>query len=448
MSFESLGLISPILQALEKAGYENPSPVQKESIPVVLSGQDIVAAAQTGTGKTASFALPLLQLLAKAGRPQPNSVKALVLVPTRELATQVHQSFETYGEFMNVRSDVVFGGVKINPQMRRLCKGVDILIATPGRLLDLAAQNAIKFDHLNYLVLDEADRMLDLGFMPDLKRILAQLPKQRQNLFFSATFPDNVKKLLSIVSQKKAVSIEIERKNTSAKSVKQWLHPVDKKLKLNLLHHLIVEHAWQQVLVFVRTKRGANKVNYDLQKRGFESAAIHGDKSQSARNRALREFKAGTLQVLVATDIAARGIDIDSLPAVVNYDLPDVAEDYVHRIGRTGRAGEKGLALSLVCADEIDKLAAIETLLRKNIDREYVDDFIPAHDLPARAVKTPKKVKPHKKKMARQEQRKGSAPGNSRGKKVYNSTKKKPGKKPGKRPSAKKAGSRNAETGR
>lgn len=401
MSFDQLGLSPAILQAIDESGYTTPSPIQQQAIPAVLSGKDVMAAAQTGTGKTAGFTLPLLELLSKGAPASANQVRALVLTPTRELAAQVNESVMTYGKHLTLRSNVVFGGVKINPQMMKLRKGTDILVATPGRLLDLYQQNAIRFDQLEVLVLDEADRMLDMGFIHDIKKVLAVLPKQRQNLLFSATFSDEIRQLAKGLVNK-PIEISTTPKNAAAKTVKQYLCPVDKKQKAALFIRLYEEKQWQQVLVFSRTKHGANKLTHILNDAGINAAAIHGNKSQGARTKALAEFKSKTIQVLVATDIAARGLDIDQLPQVVNFDLPNVAEDYVHRIGRTGRAGATGEAVSLVSADEFDQLKSIERLIQKLIPREFIVGFEPNHNLPESHLDTrplkPKKPKKPKKK--------------------------------------------------
>jgi ATP-dependent RNA helicase RhlE len=352
---------------------------------------------QTGTRKTSGFNLPILQILSKGTLAKSNQVRTLILTPTRELAAQVSDSVATYGKHLPLKSTVVFGGVKINPQMQKLRSGVDILVATPGRLLDLYSQNAVKFDQLEILVMDEADRMLDMGFIHDIKRILKILPENRQTLMFSATFSDEIRKLAkTLVSN--PVEISVTPRNTTVKSVKQWIHPVDKSKKQALLTHLIQEHSWYQVLVFSRTKHGANRIATQLGKRNITAAAIHGNKSQGARTRALDDFKKGKVNVLVATDIAARGIDIVELPLVVNFDLPNVPEDYVHRIGRTGRAGSKGEAISLVSADEAKQLFDIERLTQKKLDRIMVDDFIPDHNLPesSKNLLPPKKKKPKK----------------------------------------------------
>jgi len=396
MSFDNLGLSAPILKAVAEQGYKKPSPIQAEAIPVVLKGKDVMAAAQTGTGKTAGFTLPILELLSKGQHASPNQARTLILTPTRELAAQIQESITVYGKNLPLRSTVVFGGVKINPQMMRLRRGMDILVATPGRLLDLYNQNAIRFKQLEILVLDEADRMLDMGFIHDIRKILALLPKKRQNLLFSATFSNEVRQLAKGIVNN-PVEISVSPRNTTAKTVKQWICPVDKKKKPDLLIELIVEHKWEQVLVFVRTKHGANKLTRYLETGGFKAAAIHGNKSQNARMKALAEFKSGEIQVLVATDIAARGLDIDQLPQVVNFDLPNVPEDYVHRIGRTGRAGSTGQAVSLVCADEFKQLSDIERLIKELLTRKLIDGFEPVHDVPESKLNTrpfrPKKPK-------------------------------------------------------
>ncbi len=399
MGFSKLGLSDSILKAVLQKGYDKPSPIQEKSIPVVLEGKDLMAAAQTGTGKTAGFTLPILEILSKGSLAKSNQVRTLVLTPTRELAAQVQDSISTYGKYLPLKSAVVFGGVKINPQMQKLRSGVDILVATPGRLLDLYSQNAVKFDQLEIIVFDEADRMLDMGFIHDIKRILKILPPKRQTLMFSATFSDDIRKLAkSLVNN--PIEISTTPRNSTVKSVRQWIHPVDKSKKQALLTHLIKEHDWYQVLVFSRTKHGANRIATQLEKRKISATAIHGNKSQAARTRALADFKAGKVNVLVATDIAARGIDIDQLPHVVNFDLPHVPEDYVHRIGRTGRASSKGEAISLVSADEAKQLFDIERLIQKKLDRVMVDDFVPDHNVPESAKKLlpPKNKKPKKNK--------------------------------------------------
>jgi len=381
MSFDTLGLSAPILNAIKEQGYTKPSAIQEQAIPAALEGKDVMAAAQTGTGKTAGFTLPMLERLSKGQNAQGNQVRALVLTPTRELAAQVAENVKNYSTHLTLKSTVVFGGVKINPQMMALRRGADVLIATPGRLMDLYNQRAIKFDQLEILVLDEADRMLDMGFIHDIKKILAVLPKKRQNLLFSATFSPEIRQLAKGLVNN-PVEVSVTPRNATAVSVEQWLHPVDKKRKTELLIQLVKEGKWEQALVFSRTKHGANKITKLLEAAGIRASAIHGNKSQGARTRALSDFKDGRIRILVATDIAARGLDIEQLPHVVNFDLPDVAEDYVHRIGRTGRAGATGQAISLVAADELDLLRAIERLTQKLIERRYADDFMPDHMLP------------------------------------------------------------------
>jgi ATP-dependent RNA helicase RhlE len=378
MSFASLGLNADILRAISEEGYSTPTPIQAQAIPAVLNGGDILAGAQTGTGKTAGFTLPLLQKLsanpkAVNGR---KPVRALILTPTRELAAQVYESVRTYGKYLNLRSTVVFGGVSANPQMMKLRGGVDILVATPGRLLDLVQQNAVSLKDIEVLVLDEADRMLDMGFIHDIKRVLALLPKQRQNLLFSATFSNEIKDLADKLLNKPTL-IEVARRNTASERIEQSVHPVDRNRKRELLTHLIKQGNWQQVLIFTRTKHGANKLTEQLNTDGISAAAIHGNKSQGARTKALDDFKKGSIRALVATDIAARGIDIDQLPHVVNYELPNVPEDYVHRIGRTGRAESEGIAVSLVCVDEDKFLRDIEKLIKRDIPKEIIPGFEP-----------------------------------------------------------------------
>ncbi len=381
MSFSSFALSENIINAVIKQGYKHPTPIQKQSIPAVLSGKDVMAAAQTGTGKTAGFTLPILQLLSKGKPAKANQARTLVLTPTRELAIQVAESVATYGSQLPLKSVVVYGGVKINPQMMKLRKGADILVATPGRLLDLYQQNAVRFDQLEILVLDEADRMLDMGFIRDIRKILALLPSQRQNLMFSATLSKDIRQLAKAFVHH-PIEISVSPENTTAQRVTQWICPVDKSRKIALLKYLINENNWQQVLVFSRTKHGANKIVKQLNAEKFNAIAIHGNKSQGARTKALAGFKDGTFRILVATDIAARGIDIDFLPHVVNIDLPNVAEDYVHRIGRTGRAGKSGEAISLVSADEFKQLSDIERLIKKVLSRKVIDGFEPENNLP------------------------------------------------------------------
>ena len=346
MTFATLGLIEPLLRALETLGYKTPTPVQAQAIPAVLAGRDLMAAAQTGTGKTGGFALPLLQLLTMEGpKVTSNSIRALVLVPTRELAEQVHESIRQYAEHLPLSTYAVYGGVSINPQMMKMRKGVDVLVATPGRLLDLYRQKAIKFNQLQTLILDEADRMLDLGFSEELRDIYRALPKKRQTLLFSATFSDAIR-LLAEQMLDNPLSIEVSPRNVAASSVKQWVIPVDKKRKAELFLHLLRTQHWKQVLVFAKTRNGVDELVGKLQGLGINADGIHGDKPQATRQRALDRFKASEVQILVATDVAARGLDIEDLPLVVNFDLPIVAEDYIHRIGRTGRGGKSGKALT------------------------------------------------------------------------------------------------------
>lgn len=406
MNFAKLGLIEPLLRTLQQLDYTTPTPVQAKAIPAVLAGRDLMAAAQTGTGKTAGFALPVLQRLALEGeKVASNSIRALVLVPTRELAEQVHNNVREYAENLPLSTYAVYGGVSINPQMMRLRRGVDLLVATPGRLLDLFRQNAVKFNQVQTLVLDEADRMLDLGFAEELQSVYAALPRKRQTLLFSATFSDQIR-MLAGLALNDPLSIEVSPRNATAASVKQWLVPVDKKRKADLFCHLLRKQRWKQVLVFAKTRNGVDQLVECLLAEGVNADGIHGDRPQATRQRALDSFKAREVQVLVATDVAARGLDIDDLPLVVNLDLPIVAEDYVHRIGRTGRAGNKGEAISLVCADEVQLLAAIEVLTRQTLPRHEEPDFIPEHRVPmtdasGQVIKKPKKPKKPKENSAK-----------------------------------------------
>ncbi len=376
MPFTTLGLSDPLLRAIADAGYTTPSPIQSQAIPAVLNGHDVLAAAQTGTGKTAGFTLPILHRLSQKAYGNNRPVRVLILTPTRELAAQIGESVNKYGAHLHPRlkSEVVFGGVKINPQMMRLRGGVDILVATPGRLLDLVGQNAVKLDQVETLILDEADRMLDMGFIRDIRKIIAFLPKKRQNLLFSATFSEDIRKLTTglLVNP---IKIEVAPRNTAAELVEQVAYLVNKANKTELLCHLIKTHDWQQVLVFTTTKHGANRLTEKLNKVDIKAAAIHGNKSQGARTSALAGFKAGEIRVLVATDVAARGIDINLLPHVVNFELPRAPEDYIHRIGRTGRAGEEGQAISLVSHDEYSFLRQVEKLIGKEIKREQIAGF-------------------------------------------------------------------------
>jgi len=377
MSFDTLGLSVDILRAVKEKGYSEPTPIQRQAIPVVLEGGDLMAGAQTGTGKTAGFTLPLLERLSRqsAGK-GPRPVRALILTPTRELAAQVEESVVTYGKHLPLKSAVIFGGVKINPQIDKLRRGVDILVATPGRLLDHLSQKTVDLSRVEVLVLDEADRMLDMGFIRDIRKVLAVLPKQRQNLLFSATFSDEIKKLADGLLHNPAL-IEVAQRNTSSELVNQVIHPVDRVRKAELLSSLIGSGNWRQVLVFTRTKHGANRLAEQLGRDGITAAAIHGNKSQGARTRALADFKSGAVRVLVATDIAARGLDISQLPHVVNFELPNVPEDYVHRIGRTGRAGNEGEAMSLVCVDEDKLLRDIERLIKRDLPKVVIPGFEP-----------------------------------------------------------------------
>ncbi|CAJ0685400.1 MULTISPECIES: DEAD/DEAH box helicase [Ralstonia] len=392
MSFSELGLSDKLVRAVAELGYAEPTPIQRQAIPAILKGGDLLAGAQTGTGKTAGFTLPLLHRLSAS---QPNKVqtpqgmrfpiRALVLTPTRELAAQVEESVRAYGKYLPLKSMVMFGGVGINPQIDALKRGVDIVVATPGRLLDHVGQRTIDLSHIELLVLDEADRMLDMGFIHDIRKILNILPPKRQNLLFSATFSDDIRELADRLLDKPAL-IEVARRNTTAETVEQRIYPVDRERKRELLAKLVRDNDWHQVLVFTRTKHGANRLAEQLTRDGIPALAIHGNKSQAARTRALSEFKAGTLRVLVATDIAARGIDIDQLPHVVNFDLPNVPEDYVHRIGRTGRAGAQGEAISLVCVDEHGLLRDIERLIKRELPRTVLEGFEPDPTIAAEPI--------------------------------------------------------------
>ena len=377
-TFDSLGLKAELLRAVAEQGYTQPTPIQAQAIPVVLAGKDLLGAAQTGTGKTAGFTLPLLQLLSQKANgshsPARHPVRALVITPTRELCAQVEESIRTYGKHIPLKSITVYGGVGINPQIDALRRGVDILVATPGRLLDHVQQKTVDLRQVEILVLDEADRMLDMGFIHDIRRILALLPATRQNLLFSATFPDEIRKLAASF-MKDPVTVEVARRNTPAELVAQVAHPVDASRKRELLAHLVKSNDWKQVLVFCRTKHGANRLAQQLSRDGVNADAIHGNKSQNARERVLDQFKEGKVRVLVATDIAARGLDIEALPHVVNYDMPHVAEDYVHRIGRTGRAGVEGEAVTLVGHEDRPLMAAIERLINCKVESRLIQGF-------------------------------------------------------------------------
>jgi ATP-dependent RNA helicase RhlE len=385
MSFKDLGLLDELLKAIDEQGYTEPTPIQLQAIPAVLRGVDIMAGAQTGTGKTAGFTLPLLQRLMAKKSTGPRKVRALILTPTRELAAQIGENVTDYGKYLPLKSTVIFGGVNIKSQINTLRVGVDIIVATPGRLLDHVSQKTVDLSEIEILVLDEADRMLDMGFIHDIRKILTLLPKNRQNLLFSATFSNEIKQLASGILKSPEL-VEVARHNTPAELVSQVIHPVDSMRKKDLLATLISTNNWKQVLVFTRTKHGANKLSEHLIKAGITSAAIHGNKSQSARTSALEGFKKGALRALVATDIAARGIDIDLLPHVVNYELPNVPEDYVHRIGRTGRAGNEGQACSLVCVDEHKLLLDIEKLLKIKIPSVTIAGFNPDPSIKAQPI--------------------------------------------------------------
>ncbi|HTJ97245.1 MAG TPA: DEAD/DEAH box helicase [Rhodocyclaceae bacterium] len=379
MLFSELGLRAEILRSLTEQGYDTPTPIQEQAIPQVLAGHDLMAAAQTGTGKTAGFTLPLLEKLASSANDVSQTkfrTRALILTPTRELAAQVHESVKTYGKYLNLRSAAIYGGVSMGPQTKLLRGGVEIIVATPGRLLDHVVQRSADLSGIEIVILDEADRMLDMGFLPDIRKIMNMLPGKRQTLMFSATFSDEIRTLANtFLTQPKQV--EVARRNAPAEAVSQAVYTVDRNKKRDLLVKLIEDNNWHQVLVFTRTKHGANSLAEKLDKGGIRAAAIHGNKSQGARTKALADFKSLKLHVLVATDIAARGIDIDQLPHVVNYELPNVAEDYVHRIGRTGRAGASGEAVSLVCVDEFKLLRDIERLLKRTLEKRVVEGFEP-----------------------------------------------------------------------
>jgi len=386
MLFSQLGLSAELLRAVAEQGYEHTTPIQQQAIPAVLEGRDVLASAQTGTGKTAGFALPLLQRLQRVGSTTRRPVvRALILVPTRELAAQVGASVREYGRYLPFKSTVIFGGVNINPQISTLRQGVDILVATPGRLLDHLQQGTLRLDKVETLILDEADRMLDMGFIRDIRKVIKVLPPVRQNLLFSATFSNEIKQLANGLLNSPA-EIQVARRNTAAEQVTQIVHPVDRMRKRELLSHMIGHNNWRQVLVFTRTKHGANRLCQQLERDGLRAVAIHGNKSQGARTKALADFKSGKTPILVATDIAARGLDIEHLPHVVNYELPNVAEDYVHRIGRTGRAGDAGHAVSLVCVDEHKFLADIERLLKHKIESIIVPGYEPDPSIKAEPV--------------------------------------------------------------
>lgn len=411
MAFSSLGLADTLVQAVNDRGYTQPTPIQMQAIPAVLTGKDLLAGAQTGTGKTAAFTLPILQMLSTTPAPAkrtPQSIRALVLVPTRELAAQVRENVRHYGAHLPLKSMVMFGGVSINPQIEQLVN-IDILVATPGRLLDHVSQGTLDLSQVEILVLDEADRMLDMGFIHDIRRILKLLPAQRQNLLFSATFSDDIKALAEGLLNE-PVLIEVARRNAAADTVAQSVYLVDRERKRELLTHLIKENNWFQVLVFTRTKHGANRLAEQLEKAGISAMAIHGNKSQGARTKALNEFKQNNLQVLVATDIAARGIDISELPHVINFELPNVAEDYVHRIGRTGRAGAEGEAVSLVCIDEHKLLLGIERLLKRELEKKTVPGFEPDPSIKAEPIPNGRQPRQHESRQPRSEHQRSGHP--------------------------------------
>lgn len=412
-AFAALGLRTEIVQALTECGYTTPTPIQAAAIPAVLEGHDLLAGAQTGTGKTAGFTLPLLQRLAAYDFARSNAkakIRVLILTPTRELAAQVEESVITYSKYLDIKSNVVFGGVNINQQIQRLNRRVDILVATPGRLLDLMGQRCVDLSGIETLVLDEADRMLDMGFIHDIRRILTKLPAKRQNLFFSATFSDEIKTLANGILHN-PVTVEVARRNTPAELIQQTIHPVDRDKKRKLLSHLFEQHGWKQVLIFARTKHGANRLAEQLETDGITAMAIHGNKSQNARTRALSEFKAGQIRALVATDIAARGIDIDALPVVVNYELPNVPEDYVHRIGRTGRAGMEGEAFSLVCVDENKLLADIEKLMKRKLPQSVITGFEPDRNATPQPLRQQRDTPPSRQRPAGQGQKRPARSG-------------------------------------
>ncbi|APZ45804.1 ATP-dependent RNA helicase RhlE [Polaribacter reichenbachii] len=390
MTFKSLGLSDAFIKAVEEKGYTKPSPIQQKAIPQILQGKDVLASAQTGTGKTAGFTLPVLQYLTETKHPKYRPLRALVLTPTRELAAQVYDNVREYSKYVNIKSAVVFGGVKPASQIATLKRGVDILVATPGRLLDLHDQKAVSFKRIDVLILDEADRMLDMGFVRDINKIISFMPAKRQNLMFSATFSKDIKKLANGIL-KNPVEVETAPQNSTAKKVTHSVFKVDKKRKTEFTVKLIKENNWNQVLIFTRTKHGANKLTQNLVKAKISAAAIHGNKSQGARTKALRDFKDNSIRVLVATDIAARGLDIPLLPHVINYELPNVPEDYVHRIGRTGRAGAKGEAISLVCSEETEYQKEIEKLLKEELNSTVVEGFEPTDTAAPKRAATQKK---------------------------------------------------------
>jgi ATP-dependent RNA helicase RhlE len=387
MAFQSLGLSAELHRAVSEKGYDTPTPIQQQAIPIILQGRDLMGGAQTGTGKTAGFTLPILQRIVAANKTTKShrAIRALVLAPTRELAAQVADSVTAYSKYLPIRSTAIFGGVNINPQINKLRKGVDILVATPGRLLDHIGQHTVDLSKVEILVLDEADRMLDMGFIRDIRKVLDKLPRKKQTLLFSATFSADIKQLANELMESPAL-VEVAKHNTASERVSQVVHPVDKNRKRELLSWMIGTNNWRQVLVFTRTKHGADRLAKQLGSDGISAAAIHGNKSQGARTRALGEFKSGQVRVLVATDIAARGLDISQLPHVINFELPNVAEDYVHRIGRTGRAGHEGEAISLVCVDELKLLEGIERLIKREIPKVTVEGYEPDPSIKAEPI--------------------------------------------------------------
>ncbi|MCF7986944.1 MAG: DEAD/DEAH box helicase [Methylovulum sp.] len=418
MTFQQLGLSEALLNAVAEQGYTTPTPVQQKTIPLILEGKDILAGAQTGTGKTASFTLPLLQLLAEDIdlHQMPRRVRALILTPTRELAQQVYESVQTYGKYLPLQSEVIVGGASVSVQRRNLRRGCDIVVATPGRLMDHVMQRHVNLSSIQILVLDEADRMLDMGFLPDIRRIMGLIPKQRQSLLFSATVASGVKQL-AVQLLNNPISVDIAKQNATADNVSEKVYGIDREYKRELLSYLIGSNNWQQVLVFVRTKHGADRLEKQLISDGIRTAALHGDKTQGARNKALDAFKTGKVAVLVATDIAARGLDIDDLPHVVNFDLPQTPEDYVHRIGRTGRAGASGIAISLVCPEEAYALSELESFLKRQIPRVADTGYEPVSlkvmDAPKKHLPnktTGKKDFRHTKKPSSKTQKSGSEP--------------------------------------
>lgn len=403
-SFQSLGLSDDILRAVTECGYTTPTPIQQQAIPTVMAGHDLLAAAQTGTGKTAGFTLPLLHKLSQTKTDGKPVIKALILTPTRELAAQVEDNLNTYAKYTGLKSLVIFGGVGINPQINALRRGVDILVATPGRLLDHSRQGTVDLSKIDVLILDEADRMLDMGFIHDIKKVMKLIPEKRQTLLFSATFSSEIKALAQQFMQQPKL-VEVARQNAAADTIQQRVYPVDKKRKRELISYLIGSRNWRQVLVFTRTKHGANRLATQLTDDGLPAMAIHGNKSQGARTKALAQFKAGKLRVLVATDIAARGIDIDELPHVINFELPQVAEDYVHRIGRTGRAGSEGEAASLVCVDEHKLLRDIEKLTKNEIPKELIPGFEPDPNIKPEPIQKPRTGRPQNSRRAPRQKR-------------------------------------------